>query len=195
MPRTARGLVDNEVYHVLNRGNARQVVFAGNADYAEFIKLLRLAKAQYPVSMLAYCVMPNHFHLIVRASQADMLSQFMRWLSTSHVRRHHQRKGTCGHVWQGRYKSFRIKADGHLLMVMRYVERNPVRAGLVEHAVDWPWSSHQEALGVQRSALLDRPPIDRPEPWGDYVDSPLNGGDLDRIRFLIQCQARRGFPE
>jgi len=195
MPRVARSLVDNEIYHVLNRGNARQVVFSGDTDYIQFIKLLRLAKAQYPVSILGYCLMPNHFHLIVRPSQADMLSHFMRWLMTSHVRRHHQRKSTSGHVWQGRYRSFRIKADEHLLMVMRYVERNPVRASLVEYAVDWPWSSHREALGVQESRLLDKPPIDLPDAWGTYVNSPLDGGDLDRIRFLIRCQAPRGLPE
>ncbi len=190
MPRAARNLVDNEIYHVLNRGNGKQTVFESEADYAQFIRLLRHAKAEHPVSIFGYCLMPNHFHLIVRPTQADMLSFFMRWLLTSHVRRHHQRKGTTGHLWQGRYKSFRIRDDGHLLMVMRYVERNPVRAALVERATDWAWSSHRERLGFQSNTLLDCTPIGLPEPWEDYVDIPLGEGELDRIRFAIRSQDR-----
>jgi REP-associated tyrosine transposase len=188
MPRVARSLIDNEIYHVLNRGNAKQTVFDNDTDYAEFIKLLSLAKAEHPISILGYSLMPNHFHLVVRPSRAESLSWFMRWLLTSHVRRHHQRKGTSGHVWQGRYKSFRIKDDGHLLMVMRYVERNPVRAALVEHAVDWPWSSHREALGASGASLLDSPPFELPKAWAQYVDSPLNDMQLEWIRSSINWQ-------
>jgi len=174
MPRTARGLVDNEIYHVLNRGNAKQVVFDCDTDYVQFVKLLRHAKIRYPISILGYCLMPNHFHLIVQPTRGELLSQFMQWLLTSHVRRHHQRKGTSGHVWQGRYKSLRIQDDEQLLMVMRYVERNPLRAGLVEHAADWAWSSHQETLGVQSRSLLDKLPIELPAAWSQYVDTPFD---------------------
>lgn len=178
MPRAARGLVDNEIYHVLNRGNAKQVVFECDTDYAQFVKLLKHAKIRHPISILGYCLMPNHFHLIVCPSRGELLSQFMRWLLTSHVRRHHQRKGTSGHVWQGRYKSFHIQDDEQLLMVMRYVERNPLRAELVEHAAEWPWSSHQETLGVQSRSLSDKPPIELPAAWAQYVDAPLDKGTV-----------------
>ncbi len=188
MPRTARCLVGNEVYHVLNRGNGRQTVFAADPDYAEFLRLLRHAKDEYPVALFGYCVMPNHFHLVVRPESGDALSRFMQWLLTTHVRRHHRRRKTSGHVWQGRYKSFLIQEDAHLLMVMRYVERNPVRAELAESAKDWLWSSHCETLGIRGGGLLDDLPIELPDAWESYVDEPLDAPDLGRIRQSVERQ-------
>ena len=190
MPRTARSIVGQEIYHVLNRGNGRATVFREDADYVQFIHLLRHGKSDYPISLYGYCLMPNHFHLILRPDDADAMGCFMQWLLTTHVRRHHQRLQTSGHVWQGRYKSFRIEGDAHLLMVMRYVERNPVRAGLATSARHWRWSSHRERLGLDLASLVDPAPIDLPRRWGAYVDRPLLEGDLDRIRRSI----RRQFP-
>jgi len=188
MPRTARSIADHEIYHVLNRGNGGAGVFHTERDYVEFVRLLEDAKSSFPVQLLGYCIMPNHFHLILRPEAADALGYFMHWLMTTHVRRHHVRRNTAGHVWQGRYKSFRIDGDAHFLMVLRYVERNPVRAGLAHSARAWRWSSHRERLGLERTTLVDPVPMDLPTPWGTYVDEPLHGGELRKIRRSIQRQ-------
>ncbi|MBT1072984.1 REP-associated tyrosine transposase [Pelotalea chapellei] len=142
MPRIARALADNCCYHLINRGNGQQQVFHKDGDYRAFIDLLLHARTKYAVKLQAWCLMPNHFHLLVQPEQADQLNKCMQWLMTSHVRRYHAHYGTSGHVWQGRYKSFIVQEDDHLLTVARYIEANPVRAGLSATASQWPWSSH-----------------------------------------------------
>ena len=101
--------------------------------------------------------MPNHFHLVVQPATVAALSGFMQWWMTSHVRRYHRHYRSHGHVWQGRFKIFPLQQDGHLLTVLRYVLRNPVHAGLVEQAVQWPWSS------LRVPHLADVAPIPLPE--------------------------------
>jgi len=192
MPRIARGLVDHAVYHVLNRGNAREVVFAQASDYDSFLRLLCRAKQRHPLDLFAYCLMPNHFHLIVRPICGSDLSRFMQWLLTSHVRQHHQKNGTSGHVWQGRFKSFLIQEDSHLLVAMRYVERNPVRAKLVNSAADWTWSSHRESIGVDKRQRIEVSPVSLPSDWTDYVDQPLMDAELESIRRSVNRQAPYG---
>src|SRR5262245_15978960 len=147
MPRTARALLGGYCYHVLNRGNGRRTVFHADADYRAFVELLRRAGDRTPVRLLAWCLMPNHFHLVVWPRSDGDLSDYMMWLLTAHVRRHRARHGGSGHVWQGRFKAFPIQEDEHLLTVLRYVERNPIRANLVRRAQDWVWSSAAYALG------------------------------------------------
>ena len=144
MPRVARGLADNQVYHILNRGNGRQDVFRKPEDFSAFVRLISEAKRKCPIQVMAYCLMTNHFHLLVKTREGSDLGKWMQWLMTSHVRRYHRHYGSSGHVWQGRFKSFPVQDDEHLLTVIRYVEGNPVRAGMVKSAKDWPWSSHRE---------------------------------------------------
>src|SRR5262245_54868557 len=141
MPRIARGLSQGGVAHVLSRGNGRATVFHSSQDYDDFVGLLDEARARHPVELFAFCIMPNHFHLVVRTERSTELSAFMQWWLTAHVRRYHRRRATDGHVWQGRFKSFPIQEDGHLLTVLRYVLLNPCRAGLVRLAPEWRWSS------------------------------------------------------
>ena len=147
MPRIERGLTDNIIYHVINRGNGRQEVFHKDKDYEAFMKLLKEAKDRYTVKLYGYCLMPNHYHMAVKPEKGEELSKWMQWLMTSHVRRYHRHYGSSGHVWQGRYKSFMIQEDSHLQMAMRYIEGNAVRAKLVQSATEWRWSSHEETLG------------------------------------------------
>jgi len=118
MPRIPRGLVDGFIYHVINRGNGRQKVFHKEQDYEAFINLMEEAKGRHPVKILAYCLIPNHFHMVLKPEKAEDLSKFMQWSMTSHVRRYHRHYGTTGHVWQGRFKSFVIREDNHLLTVL-----------------------------------------------------------------------------
>jgi putative transposase len=125
----------------LNRGNARAEVFHAPTDYDAFLDAVAEATLRVPMRTLAYCLMPNHFHLVVWPVGDGDLSRWMHWLTTAHVRRYLAHYRHSGHVWQGRFKAFPAQDDGHLLTVLRYVERNPLRANLVARAEDWPWSS------------------------------------------------------
>ncbi len=118
MPRIARGLVDGFIYHVINRGNGQQVVFRKTEDYKAFVSVMRKAKQRIPVKVYSYCLMPNHFHMVLCPTKAEELSRWMQWLMTSHVRRYHHYYGTSGHIWQGRFKSFIVEGDGHLLTLL-----------------------------------------------------------------------------
>lgn len=195
MPRIARGLADNHIYHVLNRGNNKQPIFLKRQDYEAFSILIEEAKKLYPIKLLAYCLMPNHFHMIVMPVLAEHLSKWMQWLMTSHVRRYNKHYNAVGHVWQGRFKSFIIQNNGYLINAMRYVEANPVRAGLVGTAKDWAWSSHKETIGKIKPCLVDKAPITLPADWGRYVDQNMGDKDLKELRNCIQRQSPYGTSE
>jgi putative transposase len=192
MPRTLRVALGGYCYHVLNRGNGRRTVFHKDGDFHAFAKSLRDADAHVPMRLLAFCVMSNHFHLVLWPREDGQLSDYMAWLLTAHVRRYHQHYHSSGHVWQGRFRSFPIADDDHLLSVLRYVERNPVRAGLVERAQDWVWSS---AATVPQGALWPRPrleagPVPHPEGWLQHVNEPQTEAEVERLR----ASTRRGRP-
>ena len=159
MPRTARAAAGNWCYHVLNRGNGRAEVFHKDDDYAAFLALLPPACERLPMRILGWCLMPNHFHLVLWTHEDGDLGRWMQWLLTSHVRRYRRHYGGSGHVWQGRFKAFPIQQDEHLLTVLRYVERNPLRANLVKRAEAWRWSSLPSRLAPQPSELLTPAPI------------------------------------
>lgn len=182
MPRIPRGLIGGHAYHVLNRGNGGATVFHKDGDYAAFLELLTAAKKKFQVNVFGICLMPNHFHLVVQPATEATLSPFMQWWMTSHVRRYHQHYRSHGHVWQGRFKSFPIQQDGHLLMALRYVLRNPVRAGLVEHAMDWPWSS------LRFPSLSDPLPVEMPLEWVQWIDQPLFDHELTTLRTCVNRQ-------
>jgi putative transposase len=151
-------------------------VFHKREDYEAFLELLALAKARHGVKMFAFCVMPNHFHLVLEPSTQMALSQFMQWLLTSHVRRYHRHYHGSGHVWQGRFKSFPIQRDEHLLVLLRYVLQNPVRAGLVKSLGEWAWSS------IQRADLTDPCPVDAQAEWRGVIEEPLPFNALEIVR-------------
>jgi putative transposase len=192
MPRIVRGLADNIVYHVINRGNGRREVFHKDKDYEAFLKLIAEAKERYSVKLYGYCLMQNHFHMAVRPERGEDLSKWMQWLMTSHVRRYHKHYGSSGHVWQGRYKSFMIQTDSHLLMVLRYIEGNPLRAGLVGSAKEWTWSSQGEVAGIRQRTLVDEALIELPDEWSKYVDTPFTEKELERVRQSVNRQSPYG---
>jgi putative transposase len=186
MPRGARDALGGYCYHVLNRGNGRRTVFRKAGDYAAFLQLLRQAGERVDVRLLAYCLMPNHFHLALWPRRDGDLSAYMMWLTTAHVRRYHQHYHSSGHVWQGRFRSFPIQEDDHLLTVLRYIERNPVRAGLVERAEAWLWSS--AATGGENRPTLEPGPVLRPADWLRHVNEPQTEAEVERLR---ECLRRR----
>lgn len=187
MPRVARGLANGMIYHVINRGNCRQEVFHKDEDYLAFVGLMREAKEKHPLKLFGYCLMPNHFHLLLSPEKGDDLSRFMQWLMTSHVRRYHRHYRTSGHVWQGRFKSFIVEKDPHLLTVARYIEGNPVRANIIQSAQAWRWSSHDERVSENSVKLVDDLPIALPAKWTEYVNTPLTDGELEKMQ---QCVSR-----
>lgn len=192
MPRIARGLADNHFYHVLNRGNGRQQIFHNDGDYKAFVDLLIAASERFSVRVYAYCIMPNHFHLLVQPGFGTDLSKCMQWLMTSHVRRYHKYFGTTGHVWQGRYKSFPIQEDNHLLTVTRYIEGNPVRAGFVEAAKGWAWSSHSSRIGKEERNWISGLPIPLPDDWSDFVDTAQTQKELAKLKMSVDRQSPYG---
>ncbi len=190
-PRRAEGGL---IYHVLNRANARLAIFGDDGDYDAFDRVLAEAVARHDMRLLAYCLMPNHFHLVVWPEGDGDLSRFMRWLTMTHTQRWHayRRSAGSGHLYQGRFKSFPVQDDGHLFTVCRYVERNALRAGLVSRAEDWRWGSlrRQVADGPTPGPPLTPWPIDRPEGWADRVNDPLTPAEEEALRRAV----RRGQP-
>ena len=178
------------MYHVINRGNNRQPIFFEDGDYLAFLKALGDLKERKRFELYGYCLMGNHIHLLLRPVSGSV-SRIMQSLLVSHTQRYHRFHRTGGHVWQGRFKSPVIQDDEHLLTVLRYIEANPWRAELVEHAGDYRWSSFRahglgesdalldrvegyEALAVQRAARLRR--------WSAYVHKTPDDAELAAIR-------------
>jgi putative transposase len=196
MPRRAREIEGGHAYHVLNRANARLPLFTKQADYAAFERVLEEAFEREPLRILGYCLMPNHWHLVVwpKPGAGRQVSEFMRWLTVTHTQRWHAHRHTSGtgHLYQGRFKSFPIESDEHLYAVLRYVERNPARAGLVARAEEWRWSSlwRYHCGDDQSRQLLSGWPLARPEDWLRRVHRAETKGELEALR----CSVRRGQP-
>ena len=189
MPRIARGLADNQIYHIINRGNRREVVFHDNYDYEKFLKLLIESKEKYAIKIYAYCLMPNHFHLVIYTKYADSLSQGMHWISSSSVRYYNKRYNISGHLWQGRYKSFIVQEDSYLLVLLKYVEANPKRARIVKDCIDYKYSSANNRIKNNENLITDEIPILLPDDWYGYINSDEKITDIESIRNCINRQA------
>jgi len=194
MPRPPRDATGDIVYHVLNRANARTRIFHEPGDFKAFEKALEEAHEHVRMRTVAYCVMPNHWHLVLWPLRDGDLSKFMQWLTLTHAQRWHAHYGTVGHghLYQGRFRSFPVQDDAHFLTVCRYVERNALRAGLVERAEDWLWSSlwRRQSSDPKARALLSGGPLDWPEDWVMAVNVPQTDAELDALRASV----RRGRP-
>jgi putative transposase len=135
--------------------------------------------------------MPNHFHLVVHPKADGDLSRWMHWVLNTHVRRYHQHYHSSGHIWQGRFKAFPIEQDEHLLTVLRYVERNAVRAHLVRRAEQWQWSSARYwQKEEERPPFLAEGPVERPRPWLPWVNQAVTVAELEAVRRSVN----RGTP-
>jgi putative transposase len=173
----------------MNRGVARLPLFQKDGDYDAFERILGEALHYYPTRLLAYCIMPNHWHMVLWPEQDDELTSFLRWLTHTHAMRWHTHyhTGGTGHVYQGRFKAFPIEADDHLHAVLRYVERNPLRANLVARAEHWRWSSlTRERVGDGEYVVRLHPwPVSRPDNWLTLVNEPQTERELQAIRHAV----------
>ena len=151
-----RGATPAGMHHVMNRGNGRRDIFLDDADFQGFLTQLASVGRHHGWSLLSYCLMPNHFHLLVEADIA-MVSKGMRDLTGTYARRFNRRHGTTGHVFGGRFRAVPVLDDRQIAAVVRYVEVNPVTAGLCATPYDWPWSSCGALIGLREPEPCLRP--------------------------------------
>jgi len=191
MGRKPHLIADGLVYHAINRGNNRDAVFCAPSDYLAFLHALRQTKVCYPFRLFAYCLMTNHFHLVLQPDNGQSISRILQSLTVAHTWRFHTEHHTVGHVWQGRFRSPVIQQDEHLLTVLRYVEANPLRARMVSDLACYPWSSYiVHGLG-RRDPLIDEtavwPPLAASEAarqalWRTWLHTPLTERELSAVR-------------
>ena len=163
MPRVRRITATGVIQHVMNRGNRRATIFRQPCDYKAFISLLTDAAVRFPVRLFAFCLMPNHWHLVLVAEEEGAISLYMRWVTGTRagdITSLHGLQGP-GHLYQGRYTSIPVQSNRHLLAVLRYVESNAHRAKLVSRAEAWPWSSLGAPDEVRADLVADSP-VPRP---------------------------------
>lgn len=195
MPRSPRITIPSYPHHIIQRGNNRQAIFFAEDDYRFFLECLRQAKLKCSCRIYAYVLMTNHFHLLVEPPEVGDLGRFMQSVGRRYVRYingTYQRSGT---LWEGRFKSAAVSRDEYLMVCSRYIELNPVRAGLVNHPREYRWSSYwYRALGIP-DCLLDEDPWykglgmnaeGRQKAYRDWVESRIKEGEWEQIRQATQ---------
>ena len=159
MPRTGRIVLPNVAHHIVQRGHNRQVVFAADDDFRYYLDTLKTWKGAYGIKVYGYCLMTNHVHLVLEPpDEVEVLSRLMKRLAGRQTRYVNRREDRSGTLWESRYKSSPIQTDEYLLACCRYVDLNPVRAGMVAAPQDYRWSSYRMKAGWDRPAWLDPDP-------------------------------------
>jgi len=191
MPRRSLATANDLVLHVHNRSVRRHQLFFDQGDYGAFERVLVEALERVPIPLLAYCVMPNHWHLVVHPSCGE-LPRFMHWLTATHAKRWHLAHGSLGTgpVYQNRYGAVPVQTDTHLLTLLRYVERNPLRAKLVRRAEDWRWGSLWRRCNSCDDLPLATWPVPQPVGWLEIVNQAQSDSEVKEIQLAV-C---RGHP-
>lgn len=184
MPRRLRSAPAGFVYHVVNRSAGRLILFESSEDYSAFIRLLSQAQRRTPMRVIAYCIMPNHWHLLLWPEQDGAMSPFIKWLAAVHAARWRLAHDAIGRgaVYQSRFKSVPVQTGQQLLTVWRYVERNPLRADLVNRAELWPWSSLGASTTGNDTVTLGPSPLATPSNWVERVNALQTADELAAIR-------------
>lgn len=194
MPRIARTIVARLPHHVTQRGNRREQVFFSDGDRRAYLAWLGEYARRHGVDVIAYCLMPNHVHLVVVPEAQDSLLKTLKPLHMRFAQRINRARGWHGHLWQGRYFSSALD-DEYFWAAIRYVERNPVRAGMVVRAENYPWSSAAAHCGMRGDSLLTREPgwIRVTGMISDWSSWLADNDDPCRID-LLRRNADRGLP-
>jgi putative transposase len=199
MPRQARQCPGGLVYHVWNRAAGRLRLFKKPEDFAAFDRILIEAHQRHPIRILDWCLMPNHWHFVVYPRKDGDVTAFFRWLTHTHAMRAitHRRVMGMGPLYQGRFKSLPVERDEHLETLLRYVDRNPLRAKLVKRAGQWRWSgqwARQHGDEAMRS-LLSPWPIDEPDDWDKWLAVVPEAAEVANVREHIRRSRPMGSPE
>jgi REP-associated tyrosine transposase len=192
MPRPNRNCPDGVPQHIFNRGNRRSQVFRNAADYLGFLAALTDAANRTVVRLLAFCLMPNHWHLVVWPVQGVEVSTYMQVVMNAHLRdlqHRHETSGT-GHVYQGRFKNSSILTEPDFFNVCRYVESNALTAGLVQRAEQWEWSSLARSGPADGINILSPWPVARPANWLEEVNRPQTNRAVREIKKQLRRQRR-----
>ena len=190
MARIARVVIPHYPHHVTQRGNRKQQTFFSDEDYQAYIDLVASAKEIAGVEIWAYCLMPNHVHLVVVPESKHSLASLFRDAHRRYTRRINFREGWRGHLWQERFFSS-VMDENYLLAAVRYVELNPVRAGLCKRPQDWPWSSTLAHMSGFDDALVTvAPMLERITNWAEFIQSATPQPIVENI----QQHARTGRP-
>lgn len=155
MPRQARIIEKDVCFHIISRGNQKRDVFCGDLDCKCFLSILKKYKWHYSFKLYAYCIMPNHFHLLLEIEPVEDLSELMKRVNQTYSIYFNSKYSTCGHVWQGRYKSMIIARDDYLIDCIRYIEFNPIRAGMIARPEDYKWSSYKDRISGVHNGILN----------------------------------------
>jgi putative transposase len=190
MPRPPRFCPDGVPQHIVNRGNLRAPIFHESADYLGFLAALTDAADRTTVRLLAFCLMPNHWHLVLWPLDGSEISAYMQVVMNAHIRDLQRRHGTAGtgHIYQGRYKNSPIVTDRYFFNVCRYVEANALCAGLVGRAEDWEWSSLVRSGPVEDLNIMSPWPLVRPVNWREMVNRPQSNRVIKEIEKQIRRQ-------
>lgn len=194
MGRAKRADAAGAIYHMLNRANRRVKIFEKLADYEAFERILVDAVAKYKIKLFSFCILPNHWHMVVSPQVNGEMSRFAQWLTLTHTQRYHAHHHSAGegHLYQGRFKSFPVQDDDHFLTVNRYVERNAFSANLCSSPELWRFGSlwRWKHGSVAEKSLLAPWPIPRRSGWIDWVRTALSQKELERLQWCMQ----RGAP-
>ncbi len=192
MPRPPRADEAGAIYHALNRGNARRPIFSKDADYEAFEQLIAEGLEKFPVDLIAYQWMKNHWHMVLSPQVDGGMSAFVGWVTLTHTQRYHAHHRTVGHghVYQGRYKSFPVQDDEHFHLACRYVERNALTAKIVKRSENYRWGSLYNWLGGESEIELARWPIRRLPSWVEHVNAALSAQEQKALRHCVA----RGAP-
>ena len=190
MARVKRVDVGGVIYHVLNRANFRSHLFRSPGHYQTFVGIMKESLNSVPMRILAYCLMPNHWHLVLYPRADGDLSKFLQRVTMTHTQRYHAKGQTpgYGHIYQGRYKSLPVERGGPFMTLVRYVERNAQRAGLAPKAEDWPWSSgHVRLFGrAEEKQMLSAWPVAEPPDYLKWLKHAQGKEEIAEIREAIQ---------
>lgn len=192
MPRPHRAEFSGEIYHALNRGNARNPIFFKDADYEAFERVDSEGLEKYPVDLIAYQWMKNHWHMVLSPQKDKATSAFLGWVTMTHTQRYHAHNKTAGygHVYHGRFKSLPVQGDEHFHTVCRYVERNALTAKVVTLAEDYRWGSLWNWCGGDSVINLSPWPVKRLPRWIDRVNQALPKNETDALKNCV----KRGCP-
>lgn len=191
MARRPRKATAAAFFHVINRAAKKQKIFLRSQDYRGFIDILSEGLKRHPVRLIAFCIMANHWHLVVGPTETKTLSSLLHWVTTTHAVRLNHRRKTIGEgpVYQGRFHSEPVETTGDLMRICRYVERNALRANLVKRAQDWPWCSLSERLRAEPALPLVTTPFLASQAWTEHVNAPITVQEQMALRTPVPQMA------